>query len=59
MDQELLNWSRGVQQQRSLMVVACRDTSHINILAEALRRKAGLYGSSFAFWSEVSCPHVL
>ena len=55
-DLERFNLNRGVTQQRSLMVVALTETRHLVRVAESLRRQAGSFGSTFAFWSGVSCP---
>lgn len=53
-EQELDAQRRGVQQQRSLTVVAMKKMQHMTKVAESFN--AANLGCSVAFWSEVSHP---
>lgn len=56
-EQELDAERRGVQQQRSLTVVAMKEMQHMTKVAESFN--AANLGSSVAFWSEVSQQRCL
>lgn len=56
-EQELGAERRGVQQQRSLTVVAMKEMQHMTKVAESFN--AANLGSRVSFWSEVSHPTCL
>lgn len=56
-EQELDAQRRGVQQQRSLTVVAMTEMQHMTKVADSF--SAANLGSSVAFWSDVSQPTCL